>query len=207
MVAADHHLSAARVGYPLQLVDTAGRIVRSLGADPPEYDPQESVRMLKVLASGSDGASAWSIGRTDYRIERWDTAGDRIAAFQRRAPWFEPHVVRHAVSPTQPPQPIVFDARLDAGGRLWVAVAVPSARWREALTESPDGSLQFDESKGQDLVLEVLDVERGTLLTSRRLADFSLARFVGDELVATYREDEAGFPFLDIWRVSFVPEP
>lgn len=203
LVAADHQPNPETVGYPLQLVDTLGRRVRSFGAMQPHYSVQEPFRVLKVLALDRDRASVWSIGRGDYLIERWDTLGNRLAALQREADWFEPYVLDRPVTRTEPPQPIVFDARMDDRGLLWTAVVVPSARWNDYLLESGPGGFRLVPG-AVDTLLEVIDPVAGVLVASRRFSqlEWNMAGFVGQgELVVSYREEGPGIPYLDLWRV------
>lgn len=64
-----HHIrTPERAGYPLQLVDVSGEVIRSLGTLNPEYDRREPMRRSRVVAPGPDGGSAWTVGRGDYLI-------------------------------------------------------------------------------------------------------------------------------------------
>jgi hypothetical protein len=64
-----------------------------------------------------------------------------------------------------------------------------------------------DVNRTFDPILEVIDPQTGEFLVSRRFADHDVVRFVGDDMIASYREDDAGYPFLDFWRISLVGIP
>ncbi len=202
MISVDHRVTPERAGYPLQLVDTGGSVVRSFGSVRPDYDPRAAMAMMKVTARGPDGASVWTVGRGDYLMELWDTLGHRRAVLKRSSQWFHSYDLNRAVSPTVPPQPIITDSRSDDEGRLWIAVAVPASGWKEALSEPSPGVFALDEVRAYATVLEVIEPSSGQLIASDRLSDFFMVGFFAGDLVATYREDEAGFPYVDIWRVS-----
>ena len=52
-----------------------------------------------------------------------------------------------------------------------------------------------------DTMVDVIDVEGGRLVASTRLSAFIL-HFADDGLVAGYMEDDAGRPFLSLWRLT-----
>jgi hypothetical protein len=205
VVVNDHRTTPEQAGYPLQLVDRSGEIVRSLGAIKPEYRSNEPWAVRKVLAPGPDGGSVWSIGRTSYLIELWDTTGARVQALRRDADWFEPWVLDAPWGPDQPPpKPMVGEVKADADGRLWVHVLVAAENWRDGLINRQGMGWEPDVNRTFDPVLEIIDPKTGQLLMSRRFTDRDFVGFVGDDMIASYREDEMGYPFLDLWRISFV---
>lgn len=82
-----HLQTPGRVGYPLQLLDDSGEIVRSFGSVDPDYRPREPVKYWRPVAAGRDKTTVWSVGYGDYLVEQWDTSGARLTAFQREATW------------------------------------------------------------------------------------------------------------------------
>lgn len=205
MVVVDHQSAPGRAGLPLQLVDESGRIVRSLGAVAPDGDPANAAAWMKVVTPGGDGGSVYSVGRTDYRIERWDTLGSRSADLIRSPDWFPPYELGRAITPSSPPQPIVLDAHLDGRGRLWTAVAVPRADWTAALTEPSPGVWTMHEAQGYETVIEVIDPASAELLASHRIEGRLGVAFVEDGLLAVYREDAAGLPSAEILSLRLAP--
>lgn len=199
----DHMATPDRAGYPLQLVEPSGEVVRSLGAVEPEYDPREPMRLSRVVAAGPDGGSVWTVGRGDYRIELWDTTGTRRAVLQRDADWFEPYVLGTPLEPDgPPPPPQVSLMTRDAEGRLWIAVLVAADDWRAGFSRAENGRYEPQIAQIYDTILEVVEPSTGRLLASRRFTDHSFSVFLDGSLIVSYEEDEAGYPFLDVWRFS-----
>jgi hypothetical protein len=58
-----------------------------------------------------------------------------------------------------------------------------------------------DANKLFDTILEVIDPKSHAVLASTRLTP-RLERFLGDGLLASYREDGMGWPFIQIWRIG-----
>jgi hypothetical protein len=54
-----------------------------------------------------------------------------------------------------------------------------------------------------DSVLEVLDLESGTLLATKRVEESILTLLPGG-FAASYREDATGNPFIDVWRLTLI---
>jgi hypothetical protein len=207
MVVNEHQSTPKGAGYPLQLVDREGRIVRPLGSVRPEYRPREPYRYQRPTSVGAAGGTAWTIGRGDYLMELWDTTGTRLAAFQREVEWFEPYVLGREVTPNGPPPlPAVGLFYADPVGLLWVAVRVPSNNWREVMLADPEWEYNWSTvEKMRDWIIEVVDAETGDLLVSQPLYDVEATLFCGGNLLVAYREDEKGYPFLDIFRLRIVP--
>lgn len=209
----NHPLTApGRIGYPLQLVNDSGQIVRSFGVlGEPHYRSGEPLKLRRPLAPGPDEGSVWSVGRADYLIELWDTTGARLAALQRDVDWFEPHVLDRFEGPNgPPPQPGVSLVTRGQGGRLWLTVFVPAENWRDAYTRGQDGGWEVKPesfAKLWDTRLEVVDPSVGQLVVSRLFRGTTFVGFLGDDGIVSYREDEMGYPFLDVWRMSVTGNP
>lgn len=205
-VVGKHLATPGRVGYPLQLVTDSGTIVRSFGAIRPEYRRDEPFKLGRAIMAGPDGGSVWSVGATTYLIELWDTSGTRRAAFQRDVDWFEPWGRDLPPRPNGPtPQPRVGLVTRDSVGRLWVSVLVAAEHWREGFTRDANG--RFRVTPGNigriwDTVLEVIDPVAERLVASRRFQGQQIVSFIDNDLIVTYREDETGYPSLDVWRMS-----
>lgn len=210
MVINEHQRSPNRVGYPLHLVNQSGRIVRSFGSMNPEYRPRQPIKYNRLLSPGSGGGSVWSIGRGDYLIELWDTLGVRKTAFQRETEWFVPFVADGGITPDGPPPATWIRLMKPYGpGRLLVLGTAPREEWREVAAENPDLSTNPTALlKLYDWIFELLDLDRGEIVLSQTFQDIEFASFLGDDQVVSYREDETGYPYLDIWRIVVVkPAP
>ncbi len=207
MVVNEHQRTPAGAGYPLQVVDREGQIVRPLGSVRPEYRLGEPYKYQRPTSVGADGATVWTIGRGDYLMELWDTTGNRLAALQREVEWFEPYVLGRDITPNGPPPlPAVGLFSADGAGRLWVAVRVPSDNWRAVMLADPDWEYNWGTvQKMRDWILEVVDAGTGDLIVSQDLPDIEATLFLGEDLLVAYREDEMGYPFLDLLRLRIAP--
>lgn len=156
-----------------------------------------------------DGGSVWSIGRGDYLIERWDTLGVRRAALRREVDWFVPFDADGAITPDGPPPPtwIRFVEPKDAG-RLWVVATIPREDWREVAARHPDLATNLTSLyKLYDWKVELMDLGKGEPVASQTFHDIEFASFLGNDQLVSYREDESGYPFLDVWCLRLEPPP
>lgn len=103
---------------------------------------------------------------------------------------------------TEDRQPYVSLMTRDAEGRLWITVLVAADDWRFGFTLAQDGTYEPQVTAIYDTLLEVVEPTTGRLLVSRRFTDRSFVVFLDSDLIVSYREDQAGYPFLDVWRFS-----
>jgi len=198
-------LDASDKPAPLSVFDSVGARVRSFGASnvvPPDGD---AWRGNRVVGPGANG-TVW-VSRTDmYRLERWDTSGRLLQTFVRAAAWF-PLIARRANWVTgDEPTPIVRAIREDRSGHLMLLVSVAAPDWRSALGKprlAPGKPAAYPEridARVFDTMLDVIDTKTGKLVSSQRLRGL-YKFFLADDLVASYRQDNDGNPFIDVWRV------
>ena len=203
----EHLQTPERIGYPFQLIDQSGEIVRSFGMVKPEYREGESDKYRRLVTRGPDGGSVWTLGSGDYLMELWDTTGVRLKALQRDAEWFERRLVGRPVTVDGPtPLALLRYVRSDSKGRLWISGLVAKNDWRDLATADPDfasSALGFMELF--EPIIEVVDPETGELLASEVFPDLSLGGFLGEDMIITYKEDAMGYPLLDIWRIRLLP--
>jgi hypothetical protein len=206
----DHQRTPGRVGYPLQFVSRSGEVQRGFGNVNPTYRPGEPAKYWKSVALGLDGGSIWSVGWADYLMELWDTAGVRRAALRREADWFEPFVLDRLITPDGPtPQARSRHLKLDSDGRLWVLVRRAKEDWRDQILTLHAGftGSHWDFPETWEWVLEVIDPYTAELVTSQVLPDGQYQFFFGNEMVVSYREDDMGYPFLDVWHLELTASP
>ena len=87
LVIAAHSRTPERIGLPLHLVHSDGTVVRSFGSEDEMHRPDVPYAGQRVIAGGSDG-TIWSAYRNAYLIERWDTAGAKLAQIEHEPDWF-----------------------------------------------------------------------------------------------------------------------
>ncbi|MDP2956353.1 MAG: hypothetical protein Q8N53_08020 [Longimicrobiales bacterium] len=186
-----------RVGYPLHLVDGRGSLVASFGYVEEVARQDMPLRGWRVLAASS-GGKFWAARASQYLLERWTVAGEKRLSIVRSVPWFRPH---DDYSMTPPP-PLIGALWEAPDGLLWVAIRVADPEWERAMEIRPGRPKRVvNYNKFYDTILEVIDPEKGEVLASRRVDPF-LEHFLGGGLMASYREDESGWPFVQVWRIS-----
>jgi hypothetical protein len=191
----------ARVGYPLHLVNDAGRIVRSFGSASGAFRPDIPYFGYRTIAPAGPG-QVWSAHLNQYRIELWSTEGRKLRELRRSVPWFPPYLVSREPSRSVPPATLLGDVRQDRDGRLWVRIMVPDANWRRAVRPGgPHGITIADDNRYYDTVIEVIDPRRARLLASRRFD--AAVHFVGDDLLGAVVTGPDDVPYYHVWRVHF----
>jgi hypothetical protein len=150
----------------------------------------------------------------DYRIEVWDLSGTHLRTLEREAAWFPPGGEAGSPSADRQARPNagLWTPRFDEHGRLWTFARVADGDWADALETGPDpygrprmGVPQGSQSDLYDSMIEVLDPATGRLLASTRI-DAALGFLLPGGYAASYREDDGGNPFIDIWRMEVVEE-
>lgn len=197
-----------RAAFPLHIV-IDGRINRSIGAASREYRRGDRAKRVRVPALSADGAF-YLAHMVRYRVERWDSAGNRLRVWERDVEWFEPHdgpvYGRREIAP----KPLIVGLAEDAEGRIWVALRVPDEAWREALEfkagdSGQEGWWPSSPDAYWDTLLEVIEPNSGIVLASVRMdgVTATLAEAPSERengvLTTTYREKDALFPRVDIW--------
>ncbi|MFS8636691.1 MAG: 6-bladed beta-propeller [Gemmatimonadota bacterium] len=194
-----------RIGHPLHRFAGVRDSVVSFGSENPvtPADMRSLYQQERRIAPSRDG-SVWSAYKAQYLIERWGLDGMKKSGFYRVVDWFPPFPEEHPISPENEPYPALGEIHEDRAGRLWVAVWVADTNWKAGIGKmenGPEGSYYIaDHSRLLDTMLEVIDPRTGRLVMSQRVPQFVVA-FLSDEMIASYRADDDGVPFIDIWRM------
>lgn len=197
-------------GFPVHLMSADGKILLSFGSEEenPGYRLGQERLMWHTIASASDDR-VWVAPTTRYSIGLWDLSGRMLAKLDRAPSWFPPHPDSpfgiDYDNPNSPPHPGIIGLWQDSEGRLWTLTYVADEHYQEALgpVQGIGGELRAvtNEQRYSDTMVEVLDPQSGELIASRRI-DASLNMFAAISKtgrVAAYREDERGFPYVDVW--------
>jgi hypothetical protein len=187
---------------PLHLLDSSGKVVRSYGTANPNNDPATFWDRVKRMGPGT-GSAVWTAGFYTYHMELWDTAGRKLKSLTRDSKWFKPHNPEEDPFYRIRPEPQTIGIQ-QAGNELWVVSVVAASDWSpiEDTTEIYKAGLTEElKSRFYDSIIEVFDINNGTLLASQRF-DQTLGRFVGDRMTYSYTGDEAGNTVYTIWRLK-----
>jgi hypothetical protein len=194
--------------HPITVLDSLGNVIDAIGGTPLMPADTGEWRSVRLVAPGRDG-TIWFQYVDRYRIEQWTADGKLMQTFTRRPEWWaEPIATRSEGGDGDEPTPVARGMRDDGAGRLWVMINLAKKDWRKALGPprlvARSGARYTITSRPAlyDTVIDVIDVERGTLLASQRFPEMMMF-FLGDDLLASYREDVDGEPFIDLWRARF----
>jgi hypothetical protein len=198
-------------GSSLQIVNEDGTIAHQFGDDSiPIRRWIDSGRRMRSL--GSSRLGFWSSTLLfEYRLERWDSAGNRTRLLRRQPSWFQPYDTTTLASPEHPPHPALVAVMEDGEGRVWTVSLVADSQWVEGLSKEPvrgeGGSLYYrteDPEAARDTYLEILDPVSSRLLVSRRF-DGLYDYLINDSLIGRRVYDENGIPAVEIYRVTLSP--
>jgi hypothetical protein len=201
-ILAEQIRTAERSGYPVHTLDAGGSIVQSFGIDTPQYRP-DLTRLLNRVVAPARGGRVWTAAPGRYVLERWDPdSGRREARLIVPSSWF-----RESDRPepdTERPSPIIVGIWEDADSLVWVLHRDADSGWQpEPLGHVP---LDFDlYGKLHDWVIEVIDPVSARVLASRRFPEY-LGYRAPSALLVSIREVEFSGTVLDIWRPVLQPK-
>jgi hypothetical protein len=195
------------VEQPLHEVDRAWRITSSFGAIegvPLRPDlPYQAHRLITPDGSGG----FWAVRRTAYELQRWTSSGELVQTWIRDADWFAPYEERRAISPDRDPENWVTAIHALDSVRVLVFVQIPQRDWRNHLgpaRTTPSGLVlypEWDVANVFDTRIELVDVVHGRVMTTI-IHPSTLYAFSDEQYVSSYRQDESGTPFVDVWRLQ-----
>ena len=156
------------------------------------------------LASAQEPERFWTAFHSDdrYEVIQYTTNGTLTRQFGRSPSWIRP-------LPSQdgfPAPNANIHGISEADGRLWIVGRHPVEDWtrylnREINRELEAGTREMDETKLYRSVVEVVDIETGRLVASATVPGL-VVTLLSDQHVVTYRQDEAGVPFVDVFRMT-----
>ncbi len=160
------------------------------------------------IATGIHQGTVWSVPRRVYRLEEWDIqTGQMKRRFLRdTGTWFPPNWSNRPYDPNTPRPPLIQALREVAPDHLLVVISVAHPKWAERLTQqsTPRGLRWSSGGTGAGSFarrIELLDTRMGRLLAVETLEQ-EIVGFIDNHTVFSYRLDDVGHPFVDIWKVS-----
>ncbi len=202
------YITAAQVrtpeafGFPVHLVTPDGSIVRSFGADTPQYRPGLRHLMTRKVGPGP-GSTIWSAAPGRYVLYQWDPdSGTRLKRIEVASTWFE-EVDRWPRS-TEPPPPVIQGIWGDDDGLIWVFLLTPGPDWY------PIGHRPVDDAERairHDGVLEVIHPGRGTVIASGRFPELIWANSASRLLTSPRTEaNDLSIEAFDVWEAYIQPK-
>jgi hypothetical protein len=194
------------VGYPLHLVDSLGRTTASFGGQHRIAGRDDRVAIRRKLAA-APGRKFWVSHEGRFHIEKYNEDLEVELTFvgdRELLPASDGYIRQN---PDSAFTPLVVSIVEAADGTLRLLGWAPAATWRDGWTQAigPDGKSRphvADYDKVYDSILEIIDIQTGTLLSRLRLNGFFL-QFIDPDHVVSYQEDQLGFPVIRVWRLEF----
>lgn len=194
------------IGYPIHLVDGNGGVVRSFGAEVPEYHPDLRLLATRVAAPAADG-DVWAVAPGRYLLERWDPVTGELRHstpvtsgwFQEIAKWPDDERVR--------PPSVIESLWEDGGGLVWFLIRTADSEWEpppRANVERVIDRAEYDRT--YDWILEVVDPQTGTVLASRRYPVALWGRPPSSLLVSKRSDDDSdALQRFNVWLPTLSP--
>lgn len=191
------------LGFTLHVLAPDGRVVRSMGfSEGVRFDFRTSD--FRQIAGASD-REFWAAHTTEYILEKWNLAGQRLGVIQVEADWLPGYVGNCCtVDPDEPPEPALRSLRVDERGRLWVLGTVHDAQWHEAVVERAGGAYWVDDwDRFFDSIVDVIDPGSGELIARQRFDEY-FTKWAGPGLVASNMLVEGVYPRIRVTRLRLV---
>lgn len=190
-----------QIGFLLHhIVD--GEVVRSF-AETEVVLPGGRTHLHRRIARSRDG-TIWLAHENRYQVERWDTAGTRLATLRADRDWFPPSTGRPDIT-----GPMISSVWEGENGLLFVLMNVPATSPRDEEAQEGRSNWLVAADSGTDSVIEVIDPRTGALVARHRSEDLLYAGLMDvPGLVQLRSEDEdTGWLRVTLWRVRINSYP
>jgi hypothetical protein len=183
--------SGQAASKPISVIAASGTTIRSFGLDTRKGQSITSKALTRILAPGRGGV-IWAGYPEEYRIEKWDTAGQLLAVYQREVEWFRPRDSNSRESGL----PHLRSLHEDENGALWVTIGTvkpnPAAK---------RGAFPFDHSLSETRV-EVLDMSARRVIASQTFPSWFPQDVMGGLFQTIYTTTEGGDPLVQVWTYT-----
>jgi hypothetical protein len=196
LIVAEQIRTPELIGYPIHLVNREGRVLRSFGAETPQYRSDLRQFTDRIVSPGPNG-SVWAAAPGRYAFERWDpVSGIRLAKVVVHSPWFReaPTISdrRNHPSPS-------IESFWEKDGFIWVLLRDADTKWKPPLGSNRERPFDLEDyNRTYDWLLEVIDPESGRVVASKRFPDFLWGRSPSPFLIS--RRSTGGSVGFDVWK-------
>jgi hypothetical protein len=171
-----------------------GDLIRLVG----EFTPEEGDDLelsSRALTVSRDRTHFWVMRGNQYDLQRFTLDGENDLKIRvENSPW-----MREWLRPPTSTYTRLSHVDDAGGGRLWIGGFVP-AIGVTSMSSAGTGTWPAHAETMQSTVIELLDVERGTILASRKF-EREVYHFVDGDHVVRQRQDAAGLVSWDIYRI------
>jgi hypothetical protein len=203
-VIAEQMRGPGRTGYPVHTLSPAGTILRSFGADTPQYHADRRLLHIRVVGPAPDG-KIWLAPMGKYVVEKWDPlTGERLKRIVPQVPWFREgaNTVGHPL--VQRPTSMITQIREDSTGVLWVFAMDGDDGWTRRLAAEPEHETRLSEEElagAYDWVIDAFDAKSGRHLANYR-ADAEFWIRPPNELLVTRHLETLPEVAFDVWALQ-----
>jgi len=163
------------------------------------------------IFSAQESDRFWTASDADdrYEVMLYASDGTLVRRFARDPAWLRPLPTEDYLAP---PRAYIADLVV-VEDRVWIAGRHPVEEWtrywnREIFGEGRGevSAREIEFTRLYRSVVDVVDIETVQLVTSARVPGLVLG-LLPPLHVATYREDDAGVPYVDVFRMTFDSRP
>lgn len=187
------------IGYPIHRALGNGNIVRSFGADTPQYRPDlDLITTRRAALSG--GGKVWSIAPGRYVLEQWDpNSGQRTKAVRVNSTWFK-EIAAWPDDETKRPPAVILTLWEDRSGIVWVLLRDADLDWRPPERANVERRIGTEEYEMMyDWVLEAVDPASGAIIASKRFRKALWAR-PGSAVLVSANTVTSTQSTYDVWK-------
>lgn len=187
-----------RIGYPLHLLSAEGDLIRSFGADIPEYRADIPLLTHRIIGLSGD-RTVWAAPPGRYVFERWNPdTGERLDRVDGVHPdWFH-EAVRYEPTWAQAPVGSIRGLWEDGDGLLWVLVHDGAPDWAAPLDRGEFSPSAEDINRRYDTVVQVIDPVSQEVIAARRFDEVFVVH-PQSKLLTSYDTSDPLIVGFDVW--------
>lgn len=204
--------SPATMGMPIHIHNNNGEHIRTFGRSSSRISSYAPYDLKRNIALGGAGSIlvTW-VNR--YQIERWTESGTLVEVYRQKRSWFSPWSDLSGNARAVAPNTSFESIRLDeATGLVWCVFHVADSNWAPepgVTSERHQVVPRLAERwRFYDTIIEVLDLERGLLISSGRFDEYVSGRLnSGRNLYSIRTEDAKGQQQMHVLSLEIVGWP
>jgi hypothetical protein len=167
-VVAEQILTRKEIGYPIHVVDRAGRLLRSFGTDTPQYRSDMKLIINRLVSTASSGR-VWAVAQGRYTIDLWNPASGGLEHRSKiESSWFR-EIAKWNYDERTRPGSIIESLWEGQDGVIWIVFRVAEVNWQIPPRANEERVISEEEyQKTYDWIIEAVDPQRNVVLASRR---------------------------------------
>jgi len=193
IVLPDGRMLALSAPATVQVLDTAGAVVRVIAVAPP------SGTATQLLIPGMNGTFWTSAIAGNWQLQHWDTSGTRLGGLTAQPDWLVAGG-SGAAAPESAPKLVAL--WFDEGGRIWMVAQVADRGHHEESGATSTSQALSDDDKNYDSVVEVRDGKSGAVIATTRF-DKCFLSSAGAGIMVHVVRTSAGWQQAELFRIAW----